>query len=68
MRLRSILRPTAHNRAASVNAYRSYELRDNPGPVKAIEKGYYVRVWKRRANGKWGVTLDVTGPLPPEQK
>ncbi|MBD0326427.1 MAG: nuclear transport factor 2 family protein [Pyrinomonadaceae bacterium] len=49
-------------------AYGIYELRDNPESVKAIEKGYYVRVWKRRANGKWTVALDVTSPLPPEQK
>jgi ketosteroid isomerase-like protein len=49
-------------------AYGSYELRDNPESAKAIEKGYYVRVWKRRANGKWTVALDLTSPLPPEQK
>lgn len=48
--------------------YGSYELRDNPTAAVAIEKGYYVRVWKREADGKWKVALDVTHPLPPEQK
>jgi ketosteroid isomerase-like protein len=49
-------------------AYGSYELRDNPSQAVAIEKGYYVRVWKREADGKWKMALDVTSPLPPEQK
>lgn len=48
--------------------YGTYDIRDNPESAKAIEKGYYVRVWKRRANGKWTVALDLTSPLPPEQK
>lgn len=48
--------------------YGSYELRDNPGAAVAIEKGYYVRVWKRGGDGKWKVALDLTSPLPPEQK
>lgn len=48
--------------------YGSYELRDNPKLDKAIEKGYFVRVWKREQGGKWKLALDVTSPLPPEQK
>lgn len=48
--------------------YGSYELRDNPAQAKAIEKGYFVRVWKRMADGRWKVALDLTHPLPPEQK
>ena len=48
--------------------YGSYELRDNPAQAAAIEKGYFVRVWKREGNGKWKLALDVTSPLPPEQK
>lgn len=48
--------------------YGSYTLTDNPGTTAAIEKGYYARVWKRGADGKWKVALDVTSPLPPEQK
>jgi ketosteroid isomerase-like protein len=34
----------------------------------AAEKGYYVRVWKRDASGRWKIALDTTHPLPPEQK
>lgn len=48
--------------------YGSYELKDNPAQATVIEKGYYVRVWKRGTDGKWKVALDVTHPLPPEQK
>lgn len=48
--------------------YGSYELRDNPAQASAIEKGYFTRVWKRTGDGKWKVALDVTSPLPPEQK
>ena len=48
--------------------YGSYEMRDNPSGTEAIEKGYFVRVWKRVRDGKWKVALDVTSPLPPEQK
>lgn len=48
--------------------YGSYTLTDNPKSAAAIEKGYYARVWKRGADGKWKVALDVTSPLPPEQK
>ena len=48
--------------------YGSYELRDNPSRTEAIEKGYFVRVWKRVGDGNWKMALDVTNPLPPEQK
>jgi ketosteroid isomerase-like protein len=48
--------------------YGSYTLTDNPARAGAIEKGYYARVWKRGRDGKWKVALDVTSPLPPEQK
>jgi len=34
----------------------------------AVEKGYYMRVWKRNANGEWKLVLDVTSPLPAESK
>ena len=44
--------------------YGSYELQEDA----KMEKGYYVRVWKRGANDQWKVVLDVTHPLPPEQK
>lgn len=44
--------------------YGSYELTED----SKLEKGYYVRVWKHGANAQWKVVLDVTSPLPPEQK
>lgn len=43
--------------------YGSYELKE-PGASAVVEKGYYVRVWKRDRDGKWKVVLDTTHPLP----
>lgn len=48
--------------------YGSYELKDNPRAGATIEKGYYARVWKRMADGKWKLALETTSPLSPEQK
>ena len=45
--------------------YGSYELRNNDAVL--TEKGNYLRIWKKQ-NGPWRVVLDVTNPLPPEQK
>jgi ketosteroid isomerase-like protein len=38
--------------------YGSYEVKEK----EAVEKGYYVRVWKRQASGEWKVVLDTTNP------
>jgi ketosteroid isomerase-like protein len=38
--------------------YGSYEVKEK----EAVEKGYYVRVWKRQAGGEWKVVLDTTNP------
>jgi ketosteroid isomerase-like protein len=43
-------------------AYGSYEV----GGAKP-EKGYYARVWKRDAQGRWRIVMDVTNPIPPGQ-
>ncbi len=43
--------------------YGNYEQKDGA----QMEKGYYVRVWKRVDN-KWRVALDTTNPLPPDAK
>jgi ketosteroid isomerase-like protein len=43
--------------------YGSYEQRAGA----QVEKGYYVRVWKRSGN-KWRVALDTTNPLPADVK
>jgi len=47
------------------HTYGYYELtRDGT----AAEKGHYMRVWKRNAQGEWRVAFDVTAPLPPVTK
>jgi ketosteroid isomerase-like protein len=46
--------------------YGRYELQH--ANSQEIEKGYYVRTWKRDARGDWKLVLDVTNPLPPEAK
>ncbi|HVG31650.1 MAG TPA: nuclear transport factor 2 family protein [Pyrinomonadaceae bacterium] len=53
--------------------YGSYELKENSTAATttgaaSVEKGYFVRVWKRNKDGKWKVVLDTTNPLPQEQK
>ena len=44
--------------------YGSYEMKSSGFP---LEKGYYVRVWKRNREGKWRIVLDTLNPLPPEE-
>ena len=44
--------------------YGSYELK-SPGSSK-VEKGYYVRVWKRDQTKKWKLALDTLSPIPPD--
>jgi hypothetical protein len=46
--------------------YGSYDLQSVKGAASR-EKGYYVRVWKREADGEWKVVLDVTSPIPEGQ-
>ena len=39
------------------------------GPVEStavVERGYYVRMWKRQPNADWQIVLEVESPLPPE--
>jgi ketosteroid isomerase-like protein len=48
-------------------SYGSYEL-TWAQPADATEKGYYARVWKRDAKGRWKVVADITHPVAPEQK
>lgn len=43
-------------------SYGKYELK-----TEKLEKGYYARVWKRDAKGKWRIVFDVTAPLPEEK-
>jgi ketosteroid isomerase-like protein len=45
--------------------YGSYQLKN---AESELEKGYYVRVWKRNGSGKWKLVLDTLSPIPPETK
>jgi ketosteroid isomerase-like protein len=46
--------------------YGSYELTYDAS--KEVEKGYYVRAWRRDGQGNWKIVLDVTTPLPKPEK
>ena len=45
--------------------YGAYELRANSADGQPTENGYYVRIWKKRADGDWKVVLDILNPIPP---
>ncbi len=45
----------------------TYTLNGSSEPQKLIERGNYLRIWKRH-NGGWKVVVDVANPLPPEVK
>jgi len=42
-----------------------YEARSDDAEKKLIERGNYLRIWKKQ-NGVWRVVLDVANPLPAE--
>lgn len=42
----------------------TYSLSSKQQPEKVIERGSYVRIWKKQ-NGVWKVVLDVTNAWPP---
>jgi ketosteroid isomerase-like protein len=44
--------------------YGKYEMKGET--PQTVEKGYYVRMWKRVEPGKWRMVLDVTTALPAE--
>jgi ketosteroid isomerase-like protein len=43
--------------------YGTYEFKAI-GDNKPVEKGNYMRIWKKQANGKWRVVLDLLNPIP----
>lgn len=46
--------------------YGTYEFKAG-GDEKGAENGNYMRIWKRQANGKWRVVLDLLNPIPPRK-
>jgi len=48
-------------------SYGSYELKTASHGDTLAEKGYYARVWKRDASGRWEIVLDTAKALSPEQ-
>lgn len=46
--------------------YGTYDFKGSGADGKeAAENGGYARVWKKQANGKWKVVLDILNPAPP---
>jgi ketosteroid isomerase-like protein len=43
----------------------SYEVATDGPAGQAVEKGYYVRMWKRVATGDWTIAVEVRSPAPP---
>lgn len=43
--------------------YGTYELK-TVGEGKASESGNYMRIWRKQANGKWRIVLDLLNPIP----
>jgi ketosteroid isomerase-like protein len=37
------------------------------GSPAAVERGNYARIWKRKADGRWRVALDLLNPFPPAE-
>jgi ketosteroid isomerase-like protein len=43
--------------------YGTYELKSGAAGKEA-ESGNYMRIWRKQANGKWRVALDLLNPIP----
>lgn len=46
--------------------YGSYQISDTAGKAaqKPTERGFYTRVWRRDASGKWKLAADITSVVP----
>ncbi|MCA1816533.1 MAG: nuclear transport factor 2 family protein [Acidobacteria bacterium] len=49
-------------------AYGSYELAPAAGKGGETERGYFARVWRRDARGRWRAVMSVAHATPPEKK
>ncbi len=49
------------------NKYGSYTVVSKTKPQTIVERGNYMRVWKRH-NGVWKLVLDVEDVVPAEDK
>jgi ketosteroid isomerase-like protein len=47
--------------------YGKYESAVKTSSAAAVEKGYFIHVWKRDENGKWKIVADIAKPIPPEK-
>ena len=45
-------------------SYGTYEFKAQ-GEDKPAESGNYMRIWKKQADGKWRIVLDLLNPIPP---
>ena len=46
--------------------YGSYRLASPLDRQVSLANGYYVRLWRARSDGDWGLILEVTSPVPAE--
>lgn len=44
--------------------YGTYDFKPD-APGKPLERGHYVKIWKRQPGGKWKTVLELMRPLPP---
>lgn len=49
-------------------SYGSYEYTGSSGDQSSVEKGYYLRVWKRTAPDEWRIVVDITNPVESENR
>jgi ketosteroid isomerase-like protein len=45
--------------------YGTYDFKGSGAPGQEAENGGYARIWRKKANGKWAVVLDILNPAPP---
>ena len=43
--------------------YGTYEIKSAGADAKVVEKGDYVRIWKKQPDGKWKIAIDALHPV-----